>query len=89
MPTNADGGPFGIQSISGAANIPTTPVGFSGAYAVCSGNVRGEFAKQLDTTLDDGQTNGGSLRVFTTGGTTWLEVLTVDDSTNYNVCMAF
>lgn len=89
-PTNADGGRIGIQSISGAANLPTTPSVISGAYVVCSAGILGRFAKQIDTTLDDSNTATGSVRAYAAAG--WLPTTgagAVDDSTPYNVCMAF
>ena len=38
----------------------------TGAYVVCSAGILGKFAKQLDTTLDDGATDTGSVRVYAT-----------------------
>jgi len=91
-PKNADGGRVGIQSISGTANLPTNPTRINGAYAVCSGGILGKFAKQLDTTLDDGATETGSMRVYESAGAAWLPTTgagAIDDSTPYNVCMSF
>lgn len=86
QPKNADGGLIGITSVSDFNG----PGGLSGAYVVCSAGVLGKFAKQLDTTLDDGETNLGSMRVYS--GAAWVATTGVggiDDSTPYNVCMAF
>lgn len=86
QPKNADGGLIGITSVSAFNG----PAGLSGAYVVCSTGVLGKFAKQLDTTLDDGETNLGSMRVYS--GAAWVATTGVggiDDSTAYNVCMAF
>ena len=85
-PTNADGGRIGVQSVSTMTEI----TGMSGAYAVCSTGILGKFAKQLDTTLDDGETSTGSVRavLFTTPGA-GVTTATVDDSKTYTVCMAF
>jgi prepilin-type N-terminal cleavage/methylation domain-containing protein len=56
LPTNADGGRLGVQS--------TAPItGMSGSYFVCSEGIQGKFAKQLDTTMDDGNSATGSMRV--------------------------
>ena len=85
-PTNADGGRIGISSVS----TFTGPAGLNGAYVVCSAGILGRFAKQIDTTLDDGETSTGSVRVYAAAG--WLPTTGaggVDDSTPYNVCMAF
>jgi prepilin-type N-terminal cleavage/methylation domain-containing protein len=88
QPRNADGGLIGITSVSSFNG----PAGLSGAYVVCSGGILGKFAKQIDTTLDDGQTDTGSMRVYASGSTSWAPTTgtgAVNDSTPYNVCMAF
>lgn len=92
-PTNADGGRIGISSVSGF----TGPSGLSGAYVVCSAGILGKFAKQIDTTLDDSNTATGSVRAYAsasgTGTASWVNTTgttgLIDDSTPYNVCMAF
>ncbi|HET7775535.1 MAG TPA: prepilin-type N-terminal cleavage/methylation domain-containing protein [Azospira sp.] len=88
MPTNTDGGKLGIQS--------TAPIaGMTGSYFVCSEGIQGKFAKQIDITLDDGNTATGSVRVaagpYT--GTALTAVPTtgtgsIVDSTTYIVCTA-
>ena len=45
-------------------------------------------AKQLDTTLDDSNTDTGSLRVYTAAAG-WDNNATVVDAGVFNVCMAF
>ncbi|MDO9205934.1 prepilin-type N-terminal cleavage/methylation domain-containing protein [Methylotenera sp.] len=87
-PTNADGGRIGVQSVSGFSG----PTGLNGAYVICSAAILGRFAKQIDITLDDGETSTGSVRTYKTGETNWSTTTgagAVDDSTTYNVCMAF
>ncbi|MDP3307940.1 prepilin-type N-terminal cleavage/methylation domain-containing protein [Methylotenera sp.] len=87
-PTNADGGRIGVQSVSDF----TGPAGLNGAYVICSAAILGRFAKQIDITLDDGETSTGSVRTYKTGETNWSTTTgagAVDDSTTYNVCMAF
>lgn len=84
FPTNADGGRIGISSI-----LPIT--GLPGAYFVCSGNVLGKYAKQLDISMDDGIPDGGSLRV-TSGkdfavATPETAVNKLVDADSYTVCM--
>jgi prepilin-type N-terminal cleavage/methylation domain-containing protein len=76
---NAVGGVIGIQ---GAA--PFT--GMAGTYFICSGNILGRFAKQLDTQLDDGNTATGSLMVGTTLPTA-IATASIVDATPYIVCM--
>ncbi|MEC5387019.1 prepilin-type N-terminal cleavage/methylation domain-containing protein [Uliginosibacterium sp. H3] len=56
-PTGAESGRIGIQS--------TRPTGFAaGRFFVCEGNVSGRIAQQVDTTIDDGTANGGSVRAY-------------------------
>lgn len=86
LPHNADGGIIGVQSVAATGGFPP---GFTGAFAICSAGILGKFAKQLDTTLDDGTTNTGSVRVYATVVGGWLANASVVDSTTYNVCMTF
>jgi prepilin-type N-terminal cleavage/methylation domain-containing protein len=86
MPRNADGGHVGIQS-----NVPIT--GMTGSYFVCSDGIQGKFAKQIDITMDDGNTDGGSVRVAsgTYAGTalSGVKVTDIVDGDTYIVCSAF
>lgn len=85
QPRNADGGLIGVQSVNGFAGI----TGMTGAYVVCSDAILGKFAKQLDTTLDDGVGNTGSVRSQVVGGAATAGVAAPDDATPHMVCMAF
>ena len=91
-PTNADGGRIGIQSVSNLVAVTPisagTPTGLSGSYAICSEGVLGKFAKQLDTTLDDGVGNTGSMRIVIKG-TPSTGIAAPDDATAYVACLAF
>ena len=88
IPRNAVGGQIGITN---AANSPIT--GLKGSYIICSDGISGKFAKQLDTTMDDGNTATGSMMVTATGTTTGgTPVPTtgtggIVDDTTYLVCM--
>ena len=83
IPRNAVGGKIGITN---AAATPIT--GLTGSYIICSDAIPGKFAKQLDITLDDGQTNTGSMMVSTAGtGGAPIAAATIVDDTNYLVCM--
>ncbi|MDX9994321.1 MAG: prepilin-type N-terminal cleavage/methylation domain-containing protein [Rhodocyclaceae bacterium] len=90
-PTNAEGGRIGIESGSAHYILNTDGTTFlQGTYVVCSTGILGKFAKQLDTTMDDGATNTGSMRVVNTGhtrGQQALAIANVDDATSYTVCM--
>jgi len=85
---NAVGGRIGITN--SLTNIPIT--GMKGTYVVCSDSIPGKFAKQLDTTLDNGETSTGS--VLVSGGTVTAPPAAtattdiVDDQT-YLVCMGY
>lgn len=90
VPHNADGAIIGITS---GANTPIT--GLSGSYIVCSQNILGKFAKQLDLTMDDGNPATGSVRVMdnqaanqTTAVAAKAKVADVLDDNSYTVCMA-
>ena len=89
LPTNAVGGNIGITNSSTTDN-PIT--GLKGSYIVCSNGIAGKFAKQLDTTLDDGNTATGSMMVTTvdtsTAGTP-ITTANINDDTTYLVCMGF
>jgi prepilin-type N-terminal cleavage/methylation domain-containing protein len=91
QPRNADGGLIGVQSVSGFTDVSVLPTagGMSGAYVVCSDAILGKFAKQLDTTLDDGVGNTGSVRIQVAGGAATNGVAAPDDATPHMVCMAF
>jgi len=88
LPKNAVGGNLGITNAVG--NIPIT--GIRGTYIVCSDAIPGKFAKQLDTTLDDGLPNSGSVMIGAAGLATGPAILTpalvLDDQT-YLVCMGY
>jgi prepilin-type N-terminal cleavage/methylation domain-containing protein len=98
QPTNAVGGRIGIQSnntnfttvTSNAAG--TAGTGITGAYIICTKGILGKFAKQLDTTLDNGDTDTGSMRVTDNDGTPSGKSLangSVIDGDSYIVCMGF
>ena len=96
LPKNVDGGPIGITSNTTTGATPNAPVAnMTGTYAFCSGSLLGKYAKQLDTTLDDGNTATGSVRVIDnppvpqTAAATALANSAVDDATTYTVCMTF
>lgn len=88
-PTNVEGQRIGITS-GAAANTPITNM--TGTYVFCSAGLLGKFAKQLDTTLDDGNTATGSVRTRNTSATAQEAALAntaVDDNLSYTVCKAF
>ncbi|MBI1174851.1 MAG: prepilin-type N-terminal cleavage/methylation domain-containing protein [Sideroxydans sp.] len=93
-PTNAEGGAIGIQSnnstfttiTSNAAGTANT--GMSGSYIICSAGILGKFVKQLDTTLDDGDTDTGSVRVADPANAgKSIATTAIQDGQGYTVCM--
>lgn len=86
-PRNALGGLIGITNSTD--ELPIT--GLKGAYIICSGNIDGKFAKQLDIMMDDGATGAGSMMtsaaVGGAGSINQVKVENPDDSTLYTVCM--
>jgi len=93
IPNNAVGGPIGVTNALAADSPITLPApGISGTYIVCSDNIPGKFAKQLDTTLDNGDTLTGSVMVTTAGttsGGTAIATTAINDNTPYLVCMGY
>lgn len=84
-PLNSSGGPLGVQSVNGFAIA-----GLQGAYVACSSGILGRFAEQIDVTLDDGDTDGGSVRAFVDSGNAWDgDIVPAEENNNYTVCMAF
>ena len=100
VPKNADGGRIGIESgVSGfigpTVAAPIIP-GLTGSYVVCSDGILGKFAIQLDTTLDDGNPQTGSMRVVNglnsgtphARGQPALATAAIVADQSYTVCMS-
>ncbi|MDD5298271.1 MAG: prepilin-type N-terminal cleavage/methylation domain-containing protein [Rhodocyclaceae bacterium] len=89
MPTNASGGQIGI---TGTNPDSTTSSTFAGTFYVCSNNIDGKSAKQLDNMLDDGNTATGSLRVFAASpaaASTPKALADVTDGALFSVCIGY
>ena len=91
LPKNAEGGQVGVESGSAHYIKDATGTGFMpGTYVVCSKAILGKFAKQLDTQMDDGNAQTGSMRVVAMGhvrGNAAIATASIDDATPYTVCM--
>lgn len=92
LPMNAVNGKVGIQSgTSIAANAvikDSTGAAMRGTYIICSDNITGKFVKQLDITLDDGNTAGGMMMAVPVGSPiSTTATSTIDESAAYLVCM--
>lgn len=95
IPKNAVGGKIGVQG--GTTVLTATPVkdtnnvAIRGAYIICSEGILGKFAKQMDTTLDDGNTATGSMLATPTNGYAIGAAATrttdIDEAASYTVCM--
>ena len=86
----------GPTSTAAADYIPkNADGGIIGTYIVCSQGVLGKFAKQLDITLDDGNTATGSLQVMTNQAANQAAAVApvatagIDEALSYTVCMGF
>ncbi len=85
-PKNAVGLEMGISSDT----IILTPTPLIGTYTICSTGILGKFAKQLDTQLDDGVTEAGSVRVaLASAPSVAVATASIADSNSYSVCLAF
>lgn len=94
-PTNATGGQMGVQSNINFATVTSNAnndanSGITSAYVMCSAGILGKFAKQLDITLDNGDTNSGVMRT-TNAAAAGKSITTglVTDGDSYTVCMGF
>lgn len=88
LPRNSEGGRIGIQTNNATFVTITAPTAMTGTYVICSEAILGKYAKQLDTTLDDGETSTGSLRVTDGAPAGTAETTaTIVDGTSYTVCM--
>lgn len=87
IPRNAEGGPIGITGVSPFTGTPT----WQGNFYVCSGSIQGRFARQIDTTMDDGNTQTGAIRVIANSAAsaaTFENLAPANDATLYTVCYA-
>jgi len=90
-PKNAVNGFIGVTN-SAQAPITSGGLPIKGTYIVCSDSIPGKFAKQLDTTLDDGDTATGSVMVVAAGTSTptaAVATTAIVDDTTYLVCMGY
>ena len=90
LPRNADGGRLGVESgVSGAGAATPFIQGMRGAFYVCSDGVLVRYVRQIDTTMDDGNTAGGSVQAVPMGsarGTAPVATANIVDGQQYIVC---
>lgn len=92
-PKNADGGQIGIEAGRAAASTPAI-ANLNGTYVICSKGILDKYVKQLDTTMDNGDTATGSMMAVedtTTNpyalGDTPTATASINDGDSYVVCM--
>jgi prepilin-type N-terminal cleavage/methylation domain-containing protein len=92
-PRNADGGFIGIESgINAAGNAAPFIGGMRGSFFICSAGILGRYVKQIDSTMDDGNTAGGSVQaVLDTAarGAAAVATAAIADGTQYTVCSSY
>jgi hypothetical protein len=94
LPENGVGRNMGVQS--GTNDTGKTPINATlntdpirGTFIICSEGILGKLAKQLDITMDDGNTATGMMMagIPTAVGVPMTAVSPLNDSTIYTVCM--
>ena len=87
VPKNADGGRLGVTGE--AVFTGATP--WAANFYICSSNIQGRFARQLDTTVDDGNTTTGTMRVMCQNecatSAAYVDLTPAMDANVYTVCV--
>lgn len=89
VPRNAEGGVIGV---TGDAVLTAPAVAYPASFYVCSQGIQGRYVRQIDTTIDDGNSKTGSVRALGDGAASQADaeaVAAADDAKLYTVCMAF
>lgn len=83
IPRNTLGGALGVSDTAS----PPIP-GLKGEYIICSDHIAGRLVKQLDHSMDDGNTASGMMMASNpTYGGTAINTGDISDSARYLVCM--
>lgn len=90
--TNADGGKVGITG-----DLPITGATWSGSFYVCAAGIQGRYVRQIDTTIDDGNTTTGTVRVLGQGevanpvalAAVPANLTSAEDANLYTVCVSY
>jgi len=82
VPLKSSGNETGV---SDKYSAPIT--GIKGDYVICTNNIAGQFAKELDLVMDDGNTASGSMRVSNAIGSTGIATDSIVNSAAYLVCL--
>lgn len=82
-PTNTFGGVMAIGSTTAADLVSGMP----GSVRVCTGNVPGPLARQMDIAMDDGSATAGNVRAVM--GNAAGAGTAYDENSAYTVCLSF
>lgn len=96
-PRNADGGRLGITG-----DAVLTGSVWAANFFICAAGIQGRFARQIDTTIDDGNTITGTVRVIGTAAenvaapvglasaaNSGANLTPNEDATQFTVCVAY
>lgn len=87
VPKNADGGRLGVTGDA----VYTGANPWAANFYICSSNIQGRFARQLDTTIDDGNSQTGTMRVMCQNecatSATYVNLDATMDANVYTVCV--
>lgn len=93
LPQNADGGKLGIESGLDSTGAPAPFIGgMRGSFYICSEGVLGRYVRQIDTTMDDGDTAGGNVRAVAMNATRNAAAVAtgaINEGAQYIVCAGF
>jgi prepilin-type N-terminal cleavage/methylation domain-containing protein len=93
LPTNSNGGRLGVQSNINFTTITKNAAGvdslIAGTYIICSSGILGKYVRHLDSTLDNGDTDTGTVRAIKVGAADAKSVASnaIVDAETYTVCM--
>ena len=91
-PRNVENSPIGVESgIAADGSAAPWIAGMRASFYVCTGGIQGRYVRQIDTTMDDGETSTGSVQATagTTRGSAAVAAKDIVDTTPYTVCAGF
>jgi prepilin-type N-terminal cleavage/methylation domain-containing protein len=90
MQRNADGGQVGVESGINAVGVAAPWIAnMTGSLFVCSDGILGRYVRQIDSTMDDGNTAGGSVQAVpmnSARGTAAIPTANIVEGQQYTVC---
>ena len=91
LPRNAEGGVIGITG-DAVLTAPPAATPYPASFYVCSQGIQGRYVRQIDTTIDDGNSQTGAVRALTDNAANDANarlITPADDALLFTVCMAF